>query len=217
MSWNSKRWHGASDMLDPSSIKPGMDFAYAVLPFANYRECENFLEAVGPTVSKAKIEVRQGQLALLHSPNEMSLHTDHPQVEMIAWYCVQPSDDGGESLLLDFNDIKALLAPEHLDELSNVKVAVPAVRSLGPRSVSPLLSPRGLYYAEWLVQRDTIGAPCAALTAFREAIAALPWIHIRLDAGQMLIINNKRMMHGRKKIIEKERRRLLIRHWITHR
>lgn len=192
------------------------EFTYAVEAFDSYADCQAHLDQIGSTVAKTRIEVTENQRALLHSAEAMSLHTDHPVVDVIAWYCVRQCDEGGESLLLDFEQISARLPPQQLVQLRNVNVKVPYVPALGPRSSVPLLSATGLYYAQWLIEDGASSASTAAVTAFQDALAQLSPVRIRLAEGQALIVNNKRVMHGRARIIQRHSRRLLLRHWIRY-
>jgi hypothetical protein len=190
------------------------DFSFAVQSFPDYQSCQQYLDEIGPTVSKAQIEVNQKYRALLHSAESMSFHTDHPAVDVIAWYCESQADEGGESLLLDFELLRSHLSSEHLTALATVKIAVPAASTLGARSTVPMLSASGLYYADWLVEEPSSGAATMAISGFRDAIRQATPVCICLQAGQALIINNKRVMHGRTKIVERQSRRHLVRHWI---
>lgn len=196
-------------------LPPQEDFSYTVEIFSSYERLMEFLEGEGTTLAQARIEVQRNQPAMLCSADAMSLHTDHPAADLVAWYCVRQCDEGGESQLLDFEPIRAQLTPAQLQQLERIVVRAPPVRSQDKPGMEPMLSPSGIYYAQWLVNPRSLSPTEAdALTALQKLIAAASPIQIRLQPGQALIINNKRMLHGRSRIHQQHSRRLLLRHWV---
>lgn len=187
---------------------------YTVISGIESSEHLNISESLGAVFDIQEIRYVPGKNAKLHSCQAMSLHSDHPDANFVSWYCVSQSDIGGESLLLDFQDIAAHLSEKQLDELRQVEVKFPTIQNKG-FSVINLLSNAGLYYSGWLIDpvfRDATKP--SVLNVFEHLLEVLPKISIRLEIGQSLIINNKRILHGRSAFQEEGSRRSLIRHWI---
>ncbi|MES2823535.1 MAG: TauD/TfdA family dioxygenase [Pseudomonadota bacterium] len=191
-----------------------MSRGYTVINGIESGEYLNISESLGTVFDVQEISYLPGKNAKLHSCQAMSLHSDHPDANFVSWYCVSQSDIGGESLLLDFQDIAAHLSEKQLDDLRQVEVKFPTLEHKG-FAVTTLLSKAGLYYSGWLIDPVFRGAtkPCV-LEVFEHLLEALPKISIRLEIGQSLIINNKRMLHGRSAFQGEGSRRSLIRHWI---
>ncbi|HET9679463.1 MAG TPA: hypothetical protein VFP95_02745, partial [Gammaproteobacteria bacterium] len=56
---------------------------------------------IGRITNVSDIKVNPDSRALLCSNQAMPFHTDHPDANVIAWYCVAQSSNGGASLLVD--------------------------------------------------------------------------------------------------------------------
>lgn len=171
--------------------------------------------AIGPIIQTTKVTPRPEAKAALATDREMDFHTDHPRAFLIAWHCVRQSSAGGYSLLKDGHKALAKLDPATQERLREATMGAhqvfkgdlerwPVVRDdLGCRN--------WIYYTPWL-RRD--GAD-AALDAFATALEEVETVRIRLEPGQVLLINNTRMLHGRS-AIEGNKDRLLVRHWVGH-
>ncbi|MEW6167388.1 MAG: TauD/TfdA family dioxygenase [Pseudomonadota bacterium] len=201
--------------LDVTALKTEIQRdGHATRRFVSYADCADYLLRVGTTIRRASIDVDPARMALLHTSSAMSPHTDHPAVDLIAWYCEEQCDGGGASLLVDFKAIKDSLGPDVLEALARINVVVPTRPRATPLKSIPMLSAAGLYYADWLVDEASKAQYAEVLEAFQEKIATARATSLRLRKGDMLIVDNKRVLHGREAITETTTRRLLYRHWI---
>jgi alpha-ketoglutarate-dependent taurine dioxygenase len=173
------------------------------------------LSALGPVIQKTLIAPRPNARAALATDLEMQLHTDHPRARWIGWHCVSQSSEGGVSLLKD-----ARLALWTLP--ASTRAALAEV-TMGSHQVFP----RDL--ERWPVVRNDLGVKDwifftpwfrregadEHLNAFVAALDQVETERVVLEPGQVLLIDNSRMLHGRT-AIGGDKDRLLIRHWVGH-
>jgi hypothetical protein len=155
----------------------------------------------------------------VYQAEALALHTDRPTAAVLAWYCVAQDDLGGETILLDTSDLAEQLSPNELTALRGVYVsyALPQPGSPGEQVFRhPLLSGAGtryeLYYVPWNVAGPASAAEGRALEAFADYVRQAQErraIRIRLQPGESLFIDNRRMLHGRDALPEGSKRHLV--------
>ncbi|MDZ4837595.1 MAG: TauD/TfdA family dioxygenase [Candidatus Melainabacteria bacterium] len=153
---------------------------------------------------------------------EFRLHTDGsfevPPPTFVALYCVEPDQlGGGETLFVDGNKIRPLLSPATLKVLleHDFEIKVPEEFFKGHNSVmARVLNARGSFrFRKDLLKLDN----CAPHLV--QAVEELDQLinsdsqtkGIQLSKGQMVIFDNARFFHGRRKI--EDQRRHLKRMW----
>ena len=142
--------------------------------------------------------------SLAYTQEALPLHSDipfakhAPEVQML--HCVVPSDQGGHTLLCDAKEIFSKLKAENptlLDVLLNKKLTsvYEDEYRLFERS-NPIFieSPFEVRFAEHM--RAAISDP-EVYTAMMEFKKYLIPVHHKLKAGDLLIWDNKRFLHGR--------------------
>jgi alpha-ketoglutarate-dependent taurine dioxygenase len=176
-----------------------------------------FLEEMGRIYWETDVTVKPGSRGMVTSSAAMTLHTDHSRADIVAWYCHEQTDLGGETLVVDARRVLPELTPHDLEELSTI--AVEELRTLPDDGEShPLLAydsgrPR-LYFADWLVRRPLRPSQEQALRSFIDALQRVPPLHVRLRPGEALLVANRRTLHGRTEI-RGSQRRCLHRFWVS--
>jgi len=177
---------------------------------------EEIIHSLGEIIQQTEIKENPNSTRLLASHHEMGFHTDHFAANYIAWFCNSQSAQGGESLILDTKKILSHFTESSMLLLNETTVKTHQV-FYKDKLVLPLLSTHGLknkiYYAKWLVNHTTSIKHQKALAKFEELIKSLEPIKILLSEGDLLIIDNHRMLHGRSAFPEKSNR-WLTRYWI---
>jgi hypothetical protein len=144
----------------------------------------------------------------------LSYHTDSPVIDMLAWYCVAQDSLDGTSALIDTGDVMQHFDADDLEVMSCIGVRT-MVRDAENREVVrefPLFADGRLYYAPWLLSPDLgaqerdVAARFADYVAEKDATAP---IRIRLKPGEMLFVDNHRILHGRSSIPPDSRRHLV--------
>jgi hypothetical protein len=161
---------------------------------------------LGKIVDDTPVRVVPGKRTYLARPDPIPLHTDHPIADLIAWRCAAQDERDGE-------ETRSALH----------RLELPAMVRLG-ESATPttILAKEGggerLFYAPWLEAVDPCAATRTALVAFRCVLTGLQASarRIRILPGHILLVDNRRMLHGRGALLPESTRRLR-RLWIGSR
>lgn len=172
------------------------------------------LAALGPVIQTTEIAPRANAKAALATDQEMQLHTDHPRARWISWECIRQSSEGGYSLLKDTKPALDSLTDSERDELRALAIRTHVVFP-DDTGAYPILRADGdgadwIYFTPWM----TDGQSSPAFRKFTQALEATPTLTLRLYAGESLLIDNGRMLHGRS-ALGGDKDRLLIRRWIA--
>ena len=182
---------------------------WAVIPADN----SNVISELGPVIYTAEIKPQKNARAKYSTTHEMELHTDHPRARWISWECIRQSSQGGYSLLKDSYEALKTFSIDEKGELENTLVNTHKV-FLDDSSKYPLLrkdidGSDWLCFTPWMI--GEINSPI--FQKLKSALDSLPIISVKLNPGEILIVNNARMLHGRT-AISGDQNRLLIRSWI---
>lgn len=177
--------------------------------------------SLGDVLDDTPVRVIPGRRTYLSSPGAIPFHTDYPTADRIAWFCAHQDERDGASLLLDGWSLLDDLSSEVRRELRTLEL--PAMVRLGdPPRMTPTLegpddAPR-LFFAPWLAPLDPTDAQRSALRDLHLAVEASSHValRIRLAPGDVLIANNRRMLHGRAALAPRSTR-ALRRLWISSR
>ena len=181
---------------------------------------ERLAAALGRIVRREEIALYRSTRGA-HRPGPLGLHTDPAHVATIAWWCKQPAAEGGATQLLDLAAVFSDMPRADQALLRHVRLRSPDPDG-GPPRIVPFVSWMGadprLFYADWQVlpisDRPT-NAAWKRLRAHIEAAANTHAFGIRLEPGQVLVIDNRRFVHGRGRL-PPDSPRCLLRLWIAH-
>jgi len=177
---------------------------------------KEIISALGDVLLQTEIKENPKSTRLLSSNQGMSFHTDHNAAKLIAWFCNSQSSSGGESLLIDTRDILNKFSEYSLPHLQDISIKTHQV-FYGDKLSFPLLSVKGdtsvVYYAQWLVNHPVCIKNQKALEKFEEEIISAQPYKILLSEGDLLIIDNHRMLHGREPF-PAHSNRWLTRYWL---
>lgn len=176
------------------------------------------LEALGSPIHVEEVRDSPGAKALVRSRVEIPWHTDHHRAERIVWYCLQQAEGGGETLLVDAHAALATIDTTHRSALTGVLLHEHSVFR-GDGTQHPVLTAGAdgrdrVYFSLWMADGVADEKGRAALTAFARAIERVPPVRLRLEAGDILAIDNTRMLHARTEI-SGSRARHLRRYWLA--
>jgi hypothetical protein len=166
------------------------------------------------------VELRPDVRSYLCKPEAVPFHTDHPDADLMSWRCEAQDDSDGTQQIVDGLAALEACGTRVRNALTQVHAEV-RVRGDSPPSQVPIVraSPTGdrLFFACWIkpVERDPHSL--AAFDSLRGEVERRTVSHVqevRLSEGEVLIIDNGRVLHGRGAIARESRRRLR-RFWIT--
>lgn len=178
---------------------------------------------LGHVVAEEIIALRGGAHAYVAKAGPVPFHTDQAQVEFVGWLCTQQDGGDGANLLLDSRPILDSLTVEHRDRLRRVRLGCPAICGGPPRFAVPVLrsgrARDSFFCSPWLepVGADEQGRE--TLRSLRRAIeefAVVRTVRIRLAPGEVLFVDNQRVMHGRDQLLPSSPRKL-HRTWVITR
>lgn len=145
------------------------------------------------------------------------LHTDSqqwrgrpPDLQLTA--CLRPSADGGESVLVDGFAIAERVrseSPSVYDALLRQPRCMPFV--FGP-VFGPTLARRADRYVFTHTPRPVVGDPIAA--ALLAVVRDHPATVVRIERDQALLVDNHRMLHGRRAFADPDRELLRVLAWL---
>lgn len=176
------------------------------------------LEGLGQVIHVEEVVVAAGAGSLVKSDRALPLHTDHHRADFIVWHCLAQSDQGGETLLADAVDAWAALPDVQRTALTRVQLKEHSVFA-GDEQRHPMVTTRPdgrvrVYYSYWLLEGGLDPEARAAFEAFACAVDGDRTFKLRLEPGDVLCIDNGRMLHGRT-AIEGAKARHLRRYWIA--
>ncbi len=201
--------------VEQSRIKDELSFrGFALLRDLSEDSAVDSVNGLGDVLLRTDICPKANARGDVSTDLPMDLHTDHPRARWIAWHCIRQSSEGGESLLVDSVPLIARLTNHERDTLRNTQARTHLVFP-ADRPTHSVLSPvkegaDRIYFAPWLISAEA----SQPLRRLGSLIANAERISIRLKQGDLLVIDNTRMLHGRK-AIRGDRDRLLRRYWIS--
>lgn len=197
-----------------------LEKGFSHIKFPQSKNVQEILSSLGRVIQKTEIREKTRSTRLLSSNHGMSFHTDHNAAKYIAWFCNSQSAAGGESLLVDSKKIFQNFSERSLTLLQEISVKTHQVFYDDKLSI-PLLSfneseQNSVYYAQWLVNTPACIKHQKALEKFEQEIKSATPIKLLLSEGDLLIIDNQRMLHGREGF-PSESNRWLTRYWLKSR
>lgn len=181
-----------------------------------YRE---LAESLGEVWSETVVELRPGVGTYLCQPGPVPPHTDHPRAHLMSWRCEESDHINGEQILVDGWRALMQLDEAEIAELGDAEIEV-RVRSGEPATRQPIFaddpSGRRLCFAPWLKPinaTESLLLTLKKLSRIVDDLACTESDRVLLDPGEVLIVDNRRILHGRDAIPSDCRRRLR-RYWI---
>lgn len=129
-------------------------------------------------------------------------HSDGPEADVVAWFCIRQDEDVGESLLADSIGILGALATEQRAHLCSINVPYfDHRRPEAPAGQCAVL--RGNEAADWRINyvpwhmSEMNEEQRAAVSAFASELSKIRVTSIRLAPRDSLFVDNWRILHGR--------------------
>jgi len=207
--------------LDTSTITESVQrTGWCRLGPMNDAEYRTLVGQLGKPWCETAVELRPDVRSYLCKPEPVPFHTDHPDADWMSWRCeVQDESDGAQQLIDGLEALRAC-GPRVREALMHVHAEV-KVRGDSPPSKVPIVraTPAGdrLFFAEWIKPIECDPHSASAFAFLRDEMLRRADSHVqevRLSEGEVLIVDNGRLLHGRKGLGSVSKRRLR-RFWIT--
>tara|TARA_B110000003_G_scaffold260703_1_gene281817 strand:- start:3310 stop:3942 length:633 start_codon:yes stop_codon:yes gene_type:complete len=177
---------------------------------------EIVIENLGHIIMENDVSIDVGSRSLVRSNKALPPHTDHHLVEYILWYCHEQDVAGGDSILVDGIEVFDRQSQADKDILKSIHLMEHCVFE-GDLTQHPMVSEErdnlSLYYSFWMaeglseLQRN-------AFDRFTKSVMETEPERFKLPQYWCLVINNKRIFHGRTALSE-DSDRFLKRYWIS--
>lgn len=174
------------------------------------------LSCFGTVVEKTHVQLDAAVRSYLCDWRPVPIHTDHPEVAFVAWFCHAQDLVDGATLLVDSRPILKQLDDSARADLRATLLPHPAIDFDSQVGASPVLSNTShVYFAPWA---DPLRAPAKRgyleFSAGIRGAASSCQIEFRLREGDLLLIDNTRVLHGRR-ALDPNSPRHLSRFWIV--
>ena len=188
---------------------------YCLIRNTTSHELQSIISVLGDVLFTTDVQVNTRSRALVTSDRELKLHTDHHAVKFITWYCHKQCSAGGESVLLDTQQLLPQLTRENLQALKYI-CAYEHKLFEDDEKQHPILTESvdgnlEIYYSYWLMDDDD--RKNINFIKLKDLIDSSNPIKLKLNPFDALILDNKRVLHGRT-AIQGDKDRHLTRYWI---
>lgn len=172
---------------------------------------EELAKSLGNILTDFTVKLDPSRTSYVCHSDAIPFHTDDVTCRYIGWHCINQDLHDGSSLLLHTKKVFGLLTQTDLQTLSQIKID-PAPYALsklpGQQEPYPLLnsypSNPGICYVPWLKIHHSNSSQREVVERLKAAIAQLEeqgdFIEIKLQPGQALFIDNRRVFHGRREL-----------------
>lgn len=181
---------------------------FSVIDGLSHAEFCKLMESYGEIITASDIKINELSNRKFNDYKELDLHTDTPLAGLVAWYCVVQDNKAGESLFVDGKEILNEMSEEELCILNNTRIKYPVFKKTETRDHPIVDENQAIYYTSWLKYTNYSAEQVNALQCFESYIEHAAIISVRLRPGQALILDNKRMLHGRGEISQNSKRYL---------
>ncbi len=176
-------------------------------------------EHLGTIKTISDIKLNNESKLKFNQPDSLSLHTDSPLINTVAWYCIRQDSNVGSSLLIDCRPLIEALPESTRKILRETHIGFPIYKRF-KTGTYPILKPSAtsdeIYYTQWLLLDNYSPERTVALQTLEALISGATKIVLRLEPGEALFVDNKRMLHGRDEIPQDSPRYLYRIHTINH-
>lgn len=204
-------------MIISSDISRALDCqGFALFRASSKTQATVVIKQLGEVILETEVRIRRNPRTYLSSFEAVPFHNDHPRVRYIAWYCVEQDMERGSSVLVDMQKIVSHLSQAHRDELSRIYMRCPELRSIIPSSDYPLYQQDTgqIFWVPWLFP-ESISSFGKELIhqILEETKLTSNHIEVPLRPGEVLVVDNHRLVHGRE-AIARDSQRNLMRYWL---
>lgn len=189
-----------------------------ILHLANQREAQlqELLHLLGDVIYTTDVIVKPESKGMVTSAKGLDFHTDHHKAKYVVWYCYRQTSAGGDSILMDADAIFQKLSDQHKDDLKRIELfehkIFPDDHESYPFVAIDEKGERRFYYSFWLVKAEDKANP--AMLAFQQLLRQTEPVRLNLKEGDILVVDNHRIFHGRTPI-DGTKDRYLKRFWLT--
>ncbi|HWZ15468.1 MAG TPA: TauD/TfdA family dioxygenase [Mucilaginibacter sp.] len=171
---------------------------YIHLKVNNLLKLHTVINFLGKVIQEKDIQIQEKPGKLSNSNKAMELHTDHPDADYLIMECIEPSTEGGLTLISDFLEVYDKLSSWQQKALRTVEIK--DIFNKNELKYCPMVKERNgkliFHYVPWLTRGDEHAETKELLAKINFELAAQQH-PLTLEKGDVLVIDNKRFLHGR--------------------
>jgi len=177
----------------------------------------SYAKTLGDIVNTTEVRLRRDVDTYLCGHELILQHTDHPDVDLIVWHCHVNDTMGGMQILTDGWQAYLRLTSRQQNNLCQIALKCPRLHSRLHDCYRPLIDPATtqVFFAPWLLPDKLSSGQRDAVDAFVRISQYCKEVRheIFLEPGEVLMVNNRRMLHGRA-ALPPSSNRWLTRYWV---
>ncbi|MDF1698289.1 MAG: TauD/TfdA family dioxygenase [Saprospiraceae bacterium] len=147
----------------------------------------------------------------------LDFHTDNPRQNRISWYCIRQDEKFGALLLIDSRNILADFTSVEKEVLKSIRLRYIMIEGGNEyHPWEPLLTIKDgqeeIYFAEWHLKDAYTKEQLALIDRFKRGLEREKesgTIAVRLEPGESIYVDNRRMLHARGPISEDSKRHII--------
>lgn len=186
---------------------------YILIKGSNPEEAVKYAKQLGKIIWTTDVQIRKSK-GMLTSTRGLEFHTDHHHADYILWFCHQQTTEGGESVLVDAKEVFQSMYKKDQEVLRSIKLYEHKIFDHDPECYPLIDCNDDVYYSFWEYDKDLHEEDKSVLDKFSKLLHDHDHVNITLQPNDILIINNRRMCHGRTEI-RGTKNRHLKRYWIN--
>ncbi len=189
---------------------------YCLLSLNSYQESRELCCTIGEIIYENDISPNLRSRSLSNSFKALDFHTDHHIADYIGIFCIEQSDIGGETVLVDSYEVLKMLTENERECLKGINLYEHKIFEDDNETHSMLMEINGvykIYYSYWLMKNEMDVVQKEVFEKFRAMTHTAKQIRFKLKPNELLIFDNRRLLHSRTEIGKGEKR-LLKRVWV---
>lgn len=161
---------------------------YACQSSLTTSDVQSILNSLGSVIQITDVTVKATSRSLVTSAKALDFHTDHHKADFVAWHCIEQTDDGGESILVDAAKIFSAMTDDEKLQLAKTQFFEHKVFE-DDKDSWPLVELENgkpkFYYSFWLLKEKMGLEERTAGKRFQQLIQETAPIKIKLQPSDL--------------------------------
>lgn len=170
----------------------------------------NILYKLGKVLYTTEVKLTPGKSNVVYNYDAIPFHSDYPKADLVVWLCLDSNKLECANELLDISMIESM-NNYVIKSLSTIKIYFKCKITKKIYSIPLVIKYRygiGTTYNPWGIQVKLSDEQSSSYKEFMKIISSAPVNSIYLEERDLLIIDNRRILHGRKEISTSSTRHL---------
>jgi hypothetical protein len=182
---------------------------------------ESISSLIGQVILKTDIKIKSDATAMVQTAEPLEWHQDSPEAKWIAWLCLNPGKPLIEPTeIFDSRNLFNLLSPAEIEILTKIKTTIRTSDNCENETAVVSRSSNGemiLYFCPWLINDKLDNFQKQTIEKLKRLLHLNDGLKNQFfwKQNDLLIIENRRMLH-RRPLLDPKSERFLMRNWIRN-